>query len=258
MIIDVNACLGHYPFRALRNTTASELITLMDRNGIDRAVVSSLHAVFYRDVQRANEELIEQTAPHGGRLVPIGTVNPKYVGWERDLAELVERRKLKAITLVPEHHGYTLTDEHGRAALQRIAEYGVPVMLMQRFEDRRQRHSWDKAEDLQVGALLEAARAHPKLRFLLVNWIGLDGARLKDAGLQGRCLIDIARIQVVYRKEVPRLIDALGVESVAFGSHLPFDYVGPSLVKLADIEQLRPGDREAIAWRNATTFLGLA
>src|SRR5688572_19530819 len=109
MIIDVNACVGHYPFRQLRFNTAEKLIGLMDRNGIDRAVVSSLHAVFYRDAHRGNEELIEQIAPYGSRLIPIGTVNPKYVGWERDLAELVEQRKMKAITLVPEHHGYSLT-----------------------------------------------------------------------------------------------------------------------------------------------------
>jgi predicted TIM-barrel fold metal-dependent hydrolase len=216
-----------------------------------------LHAVFYRDAQRANEELLAETARYPSRFVPIGTINPRYAGWERDLAELVERRKVKAITLVPEHHGYALADEHGRAALQRITELGVPVMLMQRFEDRRQRHHWDKAEDLQVTALLEAARVHPELRFLLVNWIGLDGLRLAAAGLKLRCLIDIARIQVVYRKEVPRLIEALGVEAVAFGSHMPFDYVGPSLIKLANIEQLRPADRDALAWRNAAKFLGL-
>ena len=46
MIIDVNASLGHYPFRRLRHNTADTLVALMDRNGIDRAVVSSLHAVF--------------------------------------------------------------------------------------------------------------------------------------------------------------------------------------------------------------------
>lgn len=257
MIIDINACLGHYPFRQLRFNTAAGMIDLMDRNGIDRAMVSSLHAVFYRDAHRANEELLEETARYPSRFVPIGTVNPKYVGWERDLAELVERRKVKAITLVPEHHGYALGDEHGRTALARIAELGVPVMLMQRFEDRRQRHHWDKAEDLQPAALLEAARAHPRLRFLLVNWLGLDGARMAAAGMKGRCLIDIARLQVVYRKDVTRLIETLGVEAVAFGSHMPFDYVGPSLIKLENIEQLRLADREAIAWRNAAKFLAL-
>ena len=42
---------------------------------------------------------------------------------------------------------------------------------------------------------------------------------------------------------------------MAFGSHMPFDYVGPSLVKLSNIERLRPADFEAIAWRNAARFL---
>jgi len=39
MIIDVNASLGHYPFRKLRFNTADRMIGLMDRNGIQKAVV---------------------------------------------------------------------------------------------------------------------------------------------------------------------------------------------------------------------------
>lgn len=257
MIIDVNACLGHYPFRALRHNTAETMIALMDRNGIDRTVVSSLHAVFYRDAHRGNEELHAATRAHGARFVPVATINPRYVGWERDLAEAVERWKMKAVMLVPGHHGYALNDEHGRAALQRIAGCGVPVALMQRFEDRRQRHAWDKAEDLAATALLEAAKAFPTLKFLLLNWLGLDGTRMVEAGLKGRCLVDFARMQVVYRKDAPRLIETLGVDALAFGSHMPFDYVAPALIKLANIELLRPAEREAIAWKNAARFLGL-
>ncbi|MBI4622957.1 MAG: metal-dependent hydrolase, partial [Verrucomicrobia bacterium] len=146
MIIDVNASLGHYPFRQLRHTTAESLLGLMDRTQIDRAVVSSLHAVFYRDAHRGNEELFESVQRHRDRLVPVATINPKYAGWERDLEEAVEKWKMKAVALVPEHHGFRLGDDHGRAVLQRIAGYGLPVVLMQRFEDRRQRHHWDKAE----------------------------------------------------------------------------------------------------------------
>lgn len=257
MIIDVNACLGHYPFRALRHNTPEAMVAHLDRNSIDRAVVSSLHAVFYRDAHRGNEELHAATRSHGARFVPVATINPRYVGWERDLAEAVERWRMKAVMLVPEHHGYALNDEHGRAALKRIADYGVPVALMQRFEDRRQRHAWDKAEDLTSAALLEAAKAFPALKFLLLNWLGFDGARMVEAGLKGRCLVDFARMQVVYRKDVPRLIETLGVEALAFGSHLPFDYVVPSLIKLANIELLRPAEREAIAWKNAARFLAL-
>jgi predicted TIM-barrel fold metal-dependent hydrolase len=257
MIIDVNAALGHYPFRQLRYNTPEKLVGLMDRNGLDRAVVTSLHALFYRDAHRGNEELQEAARAHPARLVPVPTLNPKYVGWERDLAQAVERWRAKAVALAPAYHGYALGDEAGRAVLSRISSYGVPVLLHQRFEDRRGRHAWDRAEDLTAAALLDAAKAHPKLRFLLVNWIGLDGAKLAAAGLKGRCLIDFARLQVAYKKDVPKLVQALGVESLAFGSHMPFEYVGSSLVKWANLESWPAADREKVAWRNAAAFLGL-
>jgi predicted TIM-barrel fold metal-dependent hydrolase len=257
VIFDVNAHLGHYPFRSLRARTAAEVVALMDRHGIDRALVSSLHAVFYRDSHRGNEELWAEVQPWAKRLVPVATVNPKYAGWERDLATITGPWKARAVTLVPEHHGYALDDESGRAALAAVEASGLPLLLTQRFEDRRQRHAWDRAEDLTAASLLVAAKAFPKLRFILSNWAGLDGAKLAAAGLRGRVLIDFARLQVVYREEVPKLIAALGVEALAFGSHLPFDYAAGSLIKLENLDFLPPADRERIAWRNAAEFLGL-
>lgn len=257
MLIDVNAHLGHYPFRRLNHRTAAELVALMDANGVDRAVVSSLHSIFYRDAHRGNEELYEETKPFAPRFIAVATVNPKYAGWRRDLDEAVQRWGMKAATLVPEHHGYALDDDLGRAALDRIAELGLPVVLTQRFEDRRQRHHWDVAEDLEIKTLLKVAGEYPNLKFLLSNWIGLDGGALAAAGLKGRCLIDFARLHVMYLKDVPRLIATMGVESIAFGSHMPFDYAGPSLVKLANLDGLPAADREKIAWRNAAEFFNI-
>jgi predicted TIM-barrel fold metal-dependent hydrolase len=258
MIIDVNAALGAYPFRRLTRTSAAEVVALMDRSGIDRAVVSSLPALLYRDVQRANEELRGFIAAQAGRFVPVATINPTYAGWERDLERVVRDWKWRAVALAPGHHDYRLSDAPGRAALARIAELGVPVVLTQRLEDRRQRHAWDRAEDLQLAEVLAAAKAFPTLRMMLVNWAAVDGARLAAAGLRGRCLVDFARLQVLFRKEVPRLMETLGPESVAFGSHLPFDYVAPSLVKLDSVARFHAAHHEAIAWRNAARFLGLA
>lgn len=257
MIFDINAYVGHYPFRALRTRTAAELIALMDRNGIERALVSSLHAVFYRDTHRGNEELWAEVAPFRTRLVPVATVNPKYAGWERDLGEAVDRWQARAITLVPGHHGYALGDADGQAALRRIEAAGVPLRLTQCFEDRRQRHAWDRAEDLTAAAVYAAAREFPRLRLILSYWGGFDGAKLAEAGLRGRVLIDFARAQVIFGGSVPRLIAALGPEAIAFGSHMPFDYAGGSLVKLENLGRLAPADHEKFAWRNATEFLGL-
>lgn len=255
MIIDINTYIGHYPFRKLVARNALQMVELMDANGIDRAVVSSLHAVFYRDAHRGNEELMEEIQPHGLRFIPVATVNPKYADWRRDLEECVVRWKMKAVTLVPEHHGYSLTDAYGKAALQQIEEYELPLVLTQRFEDRRQRHHWDIANDMSVTELTVIARQHPRLKFLLSNWHGLDGDQLAAAGLRGRCLIDFARSEVLLSKSIPKLMATLGVDSISFGSHMPFDYVGPSLIKLANLESLPKGDYEKIAWGNAAAFL---
>lgn len=257
MIIDASAHLGPYPFRSLRDTTAAQMIARMDRLGIDRALVSSLPAVFYRDGHRGNAELRAQVEPYRTRLFSIATINPTYADWEHCLTEAIRDWGMKAVALAPDHHGYRFTDESGRAVLAKIATLGVPVVLTQRLEDRRQRHAWDKAEDLSGPELIAVAQAHPQLRIYLRNWGALDGKRMVDAGLKGRCLLDFARLSVVHTKDVPRLIAALGIEAVAFGTHAPFDYAGPSLVKLANLETRPPAEFEKIAWRNAAAFFAL-
>ena len=80
MIIDVNAWVGHWPFRRLRHNTVQGLLRLMDRSGIDRAVVASIHGVFYRDAHSANEELARQVLRHRDRLIPFATLNPTLCG----------------------------------------------------------------------------------------------------------------------------------------------------------------------------------
>ena len=210
MILDINAYLGHYPFRQLRFTNARGMIEHMDRHGVDAAVVTSLHAAFYRDSHRGNEELIDEAGRFPRRLIPVPAINPKYAGWERDLDQVAREWKVKCVTLLPEYHGFRLTDEHGQAVLQQLAGYDLPVLLTQRLEDRRQRHAWDAAEDLTLETLHEVAPAYPSLRFVLSNWRGLDGSQLLAAGLRGRCLIDFARMHVLQRKEVPKLIETHG------------------------------------------------
>ncbi len=257
MIIDINATLGHYPFRQLAATTPAAMTQLMDRWNIDRVLVSSLHAVFYRDAQRGNLELFDHLSAYPERLMGVATINPKYVGWLKDLETCCDHQQIKAVTLVPAHHGYSLNDPFAQEAIKEIAKRDLPLLLTQRFEDRRQRHHWDVAEDLEQAAVLELARQHPELRIILSNWIALDGAKLTAAGLKGRVLIDFARLHVLLHGDVGKLIDALGVESIAFGSHMPFDYTAAALVKLANLDTLSKSDQEKIAWQNAARFLKL-
>ena len=105
--------------------------------------------------------------------------------------------------------------------------------------------------------LLEAIRPFPDLKVILLNWRGLDGRKMRDAGLKGRVLIDFTRLSIVLRKDVMSLIDSLGVEAIGFGSHIPLGTPGPALVRLDTLEGLSREDRECVAWRNAARFLGI-
>jgi len=256
MIIDVNAHQGHYPFCQLRHNTPDGLLSLMARNGIDKALVSSVSSVFYRDAHSGNEELAVAAAGSSGRLVPLATINPKYAGWERDLDQALGEWKMKGLRLVPQYHDYKLSDRDGQAILSAASERNVPVALHQRLEDRRQKHHFDAAEDLSVDDVLAAAESFPKLRLALLNWQGFPAGKLIQVGLSARVLIDITRMAVVLQKAVPSLIESLGIHALAFGTHVPFNYPGPSLVKL-EILEVAPADRERIAWRNAAEFFGL-
>jgi uncharacterized protein len=256
VIVDVDAHLGHYPFRRLRHHTVAGLIALMDRTGVAHSVVSSNHALFYKDVHSGNEELADAVAASKGRLSGLATINPLYAGWERDLEEAIATFGFKGVRLAPSYHGYRLTDDAGTAVLRRVVEMGVPVALNQRIEDRRQRHAWDLATDLEFREVAQVAQTLPGLRLLLLNWSGINETTFRTAGLAGRCLVDFARLGVVLQQTVPRLIDALGIQTVAYGSHVPFNYPGPSLVKL-ELLELSEADKARIAWRNAAEFLRL-
>jgi len=229
----------------------------MDRNGIDKAVVSSLNSVFYRNVHEGNRELREATQKTADRFVPLATVNPMYAGWEHDMDEAILDWGWKGVYLVPGQHRYRLNDEAGKAVLRRIAQRNVPVVLPQRLEDRRQQHWMDTAVDLRFDDVATALKPLPELKVILLNWQGLDGNKIREAGLAKRILIDMTRLSVTLRKEVPKLIDVLGVRAIGFGTHIPMAYPGPALVKLQIRGLLSPADRERIAWRNATEFLGI-
>ncbi len=254
MIIDVNAFIGHYPFRRMAARHARDLVALMDDAGIQIAVASSLNSVFYRDSHRGNEDMYLDCQSNVDRFCCVATVNPTYAGWQRDMDEAINQWQMKAVALWPEHHGYKLSDPVAQAVIERLVKRDLPLVLTQRLEDRRQRHAWDVAEDLILADVLEVAKAYPGLRIHFSNWIGLDGRKLLDAGLKDRCLIDFARLHVLLHGDVGQLIERLGVSAMAFGSHMPFDYAGPSLVKLSNLDGLSPDEKDRVRWRNAADF----
>ena len=140
MLIDINTWIGHWPFRQLRHNTAAALTRRLDSRGIDRAVVADVSGVLYKNVHTANEALARETKRYRDRLLPFGTLNPKYPGWEEDLRRCAEDLGLCGLRLYPQYHEYELTDPEALELIDAAADLRWCIQVPMRIVDRRQRH----------------------------------------------------------------------------------------------------------------------
>ena len=257
MIVDVNAYLGHWPFRPLHDNRADGLVALMDRNGIDRAVVSSIHGIFYKNCQTANEELIAEIASHRDRLIPFATLNPMYVDWEEDLKRCRDLG-MKGLRLFPIYHNYRLTDEESLNLIGQATEWGWPIAVPMRVVDTRQHHWMDVSEQVSLSDFEAVVRKCPETTFLFLNGIGFENSPfVKDESLkQARFLIEISRLTSVMTESIPKLLDVLGPSKLVFGSGIPFKIPKPALLKM-EILEADPEIKERIYGGNAGELLGL-
>ena len=253
MIIDVNTYVGHWPFRQLRNNTVSGLLRQMDRHAIDKAVVSSIHGIFYKDAHAANEELARETRRHLDRLIPFATLNPTYAGWEEDLRRCADDLGLFGIRLYPQYHGYDLVDSSGLMLIDAASEMGWAVQVPMRVVDRRQRHGFDLAADLGAGEMEKALSLRPKTRWMFLNSAGVTGKAAPDPA---RFLVEISRLTAVLQKSIQSILGSSGPKHLAFGTGMPFKVPTPQFLKL-EILDASKSVKERIAWRNAAEMLGI-
>src|SRR5687767_9188776 len=60
VLLDINAYVGHWPFKQLKHNTCSLLLERMNKFGVDVSIISNLNAVFYKNTQSGNEELYDE------------------------------------------------------------------------------------------------------------------------------------------------------------------------------------------------------
>lgn len=258
-LLDINAWLGHYPWRHLRHNDASSLVALMDQVGIDQAVVSSIDAVYYNNPQPGNEQLAADTGRYPERLIPFATINPTFAGWERDLATCHEEWGMRGLRAFPVHHGYSLSDKSCRALLAAAAERHLPVAFAARLVDRRQHHWLDTTTDLDQALLASTIASHPNNQFMVLN--SLAPANTWAACADSQVLFDIARMTTLdialspKSFNIPALGEAVGMQHLAFGSGIPFSVPQVALLKMSAL-RVDEATRIAIGATHAARMLG--
>ncbi len=253
-MIDVNAYLGPFAFRRLRDQTAPSLLRRMDSVGVNKAVVSSAAAITYRNPQPANEDVAREVKGHEDRLRAFAVINPAYAGWKDDLKACHEEFQMTGLRLYPAWHHYRLSDSSCRELTDAATERGMVISIPMRVEDPRQRSWLVDVPDLSLSDVAEAVENAPQARFLLLNGLGYPNSPLGRPGLPENYLIEISRLSAVLDSEINRLIGALGSHRLVLGTGMPFSYPDPALLKL-EVLSASSEDKQKMSQQNAAKWL---
>jgi len=253
MIIDASTYVGHWPFRALPHRTVRDLLRQMNEHGIDKAVVSSIHAMFYKNAHEANHELHRETRRHRDRLIPFGTLNPTYPGWEDDMRQCRETFGMPGLRLIPQYHGYTLADACATEIVKAATELKMVVSLSGRIVDRRPRSPHDHPQEITDEQILTLFRRTREARYLLVNTWTLLYRRLPK---QPVVWMDTCRYRAAPSHDLENLIKGIGSDRVVFGSSMLLRYPKPALIEM-ELLKASKVVKEKIYSRNLAKLLGL-
>jgi hypothetical protein len=177
MYTDVNALLGHWPFRKIRKPTLEDLRSVHRDNGITGGYVSSINAIFYNDPFEGDEELHELIG--GTEYRHVLTVNPTLPGWQRDIEEGLERFGIHGVRVYPTYHDYDLNGEAMAELCETLKRFRLPLFLTMRMEDERLDYLM-KPNPLNIESLRTFVSAWPELDVIVLTIRYAEIAALKE------------------------------------------------------------------------------
>ena len=261
MLIDINANVGHWPFRQTNCNTCKALVERMDKFGVDLSVVSSMNGIFYKDTQAANEELhkeINSNRRFRDRFIPFAVINPIYAGWKNDLDICHAKMGVKGIRLYPLYHDYELTDPSCIELVKSARDRSLIVAFTLRMVDSRPRSWMDIDKEWSLKDIVPIIKEVPDAKYLALNIS--RGIKLSDEETKlfknADIVFDTSGRNI---SNLGELINKFGKDMFAFGTHTPIlDY----LTGLLRIESLRTNEadeatKELLRSGNAKRTIGI-
>jgi len=273
MLLDINAYVGHWPFKQLQYNSCSKLLGRMNRYSVDKSVVSNLNGIFYKNTQSANEELYDELHSENNfsdRFIPFAVINPIYAGWREDLEICITKFGMKGVRVFPQYHDYEITDPSFIELVKRTRDKGLPVAIDIRMVDSRQR-SWmdipvfvpgEKSDiifkEWQLKNIIPIIKEVPDAKYIIVNIA--NGLRLNNEELE-----IIKKADVLFdtsgrsMSDLPELLKQFGKEKFAFGSHSPIlDYLSGHLrIEYMNDSEADETTKEMLRSGNARRIIGI-
>jgi predicted TIM-barrel fold metal-dependent hydrolase len=278
MLLDINAYVGHWPFKQLQYNTCSKLLDRMNKFGVNVSVISNINGIFYKNTQSANEELYDELksdSRYKDRFIPFAVINPIYAGWRNDFETCITKLGMKGLRLYPKYHDYEMTDPSLIELVKLARDRGLPVAFDIRMEDSRQRSWLDiplfdynatvKSDiilkEWALSNILPIIREVPDAKYIIVNLANSIKLNEEEMYLINKTdlLFDTSGRVIRGDNMLSDLLKRFGKEKFAFGTHSPvLDYLTGRLriESMTEAEADEP-TKEMLRSGNARRLLGI-
>ncbi len=237
-IIDVNVCLGRWPFQRFRNYTPGQLSAHLKKHRITGAWVSALESVLYPDPEETDLELWKKLRKYP-EMIFVKTVNPVLGNGLSCLEEWIRRRFLERVNVLPGFHQYRLTDDVFTPLAELLTEAGIPLLIQMRLEDERAQYPLMRIPPVEVSDVLTLNQRFPDLKIIALCAYLREIEQL--AAGSSNLHADISFAECL--NTVQTLLSKMDANRLLFGSHTPFLYTQSAVMKLMnsdiDPEQIR-------------------
>ena len=235
-ILDTHVYLSRWPTRRMDCDGTAELVAMLREHGVTQAWAGSFEALLHKDVSAVNSRLTQECREHGSDfLIPFGVINPKLPDWEEDLRRCQEEYRMPGIRLHPNYHNYTVNDPDFVRLLRLSAERGLIVQIVAWMEDERCMNPVLRVPTADLTALPGVVEEAPLARIAVMNGITSVGWG-EQPPLQfpksRQVVFDISILEGMM--DLSRLVDAVGIERIVFGSYSPMFYFEAAALKLRE------------------------
>ncbi len=219
MIIDAHAHIGEAPYC---RQTANDLLTAMDANSVDRAVICPMgaHLVVHNKV--GNELIASCVREHPDRFIGFATVNPWY--GPAALAEIdraVDRLGLVGLKLHPSLQGFEADEDLVFPVIERAIARGLPIYI----------HSGTPVFSLPL-QILELATRYPEGTFILGHMGGADFYVDVPLSFPRARNVWLETSLTCHSGYVGEAVHTIGADRILFGSDSPTSEIASERCKI--------------------------
>jgi predicted TIM-barrel fold metal-dependent hydrolase len=258
MIVDINVLLGRWPFMPLKYESAEDMLTLMDRAGIDKAVITSLNSVFYYDYEIGNREVGEACKRYHDRFIPFAVINPNFYNWKDHLKECVENYGIRGIKLHPDYHKFSLLSERTADLMNEAKRLKLPVYIQTSLFDMRHHPGYCFVPEVPILEVARAVERYSENKFMV------SGGKHFSSSVQQliKYAPNMTNFYIVTDglggpfDGLERLVKQITSSRILFGTRTPILYA-EALKLMIERSKLSEEDKERILGRNADELLSL-